>query len=151
MTAHTNPAAVKPLTLSVTVRVEMTGQQLTSYGFDYEVHGEHRHAHVRTRLPGIVADVLGAVPTPLLADYSNWTVSAPRELRYHHPWVLAVTVKITMTAVQQEQWAVEYGLSQAEVEPDVRGYVQAVVQDALDAHPAPLLRDYSTYTVSQPR
>lgn len=150
MTAHTNPAAVKPFTLSVTVEVFMTGDQLAGYGDDYHLDDEELRSHALEHLCPAVRDALNAVPTPLVADYSSRALSPARELS-HQPYAMTTTVRLTMTVRQQGQWAVEYGLDLAEVEKDVRGYVQAVIQDALDVTPCPLLRDHSTYTVSQPR
>lgn len=150
MTAHTNPA-VKPFTLHVTVQVTMTGKQLTDYGFEYDLRGEERRPHVLEHLCPAVRDALGAVRTPLLADYSSRLLSPARELS-HQPYVVSTVIKLGMSRKQQEQWTVEYGLEDvSQVLADVRGYVQAVIQDALDTTPCPLLRDYSTYTVSQPR
>ena len=67
------------------------------------------------------------------------------------PFYLEVTVTIKMTPDQRDGYATDYDLPSSEVRSDVREHLSEVVSDALGATPNPLLRDYSTYSVSKPR
>lgn len=77
MTAHTNPAA-ETLTLSVTVKITMTPDQQAGYATDYGLDRGEVREDVTQHLADTILDALGAVPAPLLRDYSSYIVTDPK-------------------------------------------------------------------------